>query len=100
MISIHGGPGRRAPASEAFLARWHGPIQDTPEVSMRRWIALAFLILSSCANPLEPNTALGVRVWATVSATSLSRSDPTAGLVIRVYVHNPSPHEVTLPTRS
>lgn len=67
---------------------------------------LRFLILSAIAtlvsacgeNPLQPNTDIGLRVWATVSPSSVSLRDATDSLRIRVYVANPADREITVIT--
>lgn len=54
---------------------------------------------SGCGeNPLQPNTDVGLRVWAAVSPSSISIRDTTATLRIRVYVANPTSHEITVST--
>lgn len=54
-------------------------------------IAAACAVLS-CESPVapQPNTSLGLRVWATVAPTRLSTRDSTASFRIRVYVANPT----------
>lgn len=46
----------------------------------------------SCESPVapQPNTTIGLRVWAVVAPTRLSIRDSTATLRIRVYVANPT----------
>ena len=47
-------------------------------------------------NTLEPNTDVGLRVWADVSPRILNIRDTAATLIIRVYVENGSSHEITV----
>lgn len=56
----------------------------------------AIALLGSCDNTLEPNTDVGLRVWADVSPRILSIRDTAATLRIRVYVENGSSQEITV----
>ena len=57
-------------------------------------IALILGVLGCSDNPVEPNTDVGLRVWAEVSPRSFSLRDTTIGLRIRVYVVNPTSDEI------
>jgi len=53
--------------------------------------AMATLVSACSENPLQPNTDIGLRVWDTVSPSSVSvRDNTTDSLRIRVYVANPT----------
>lgn len=49
-------------------------------------------VVLSCEAPVapQPNTTIGLRVWAAVAPARLSIRDSTASLQIRVYVENPT----------
>jgi hypothetical protein len=62
---------------------------------MRLPLLFSVIFLIACRDsPVEPNTDVGLRVWATVSPRSISLRDTTIGLRIRVYVENPTDDEI------
>jgi len=74
------------------MQRRSGPV-------MKR-ILFGVIALLACGSVLEPNTDLGLRVYATVSVPRLSRSNPADSLRIRVLVSNPSNYDLTFSTGS
>lgn len=64
--------------------------------SSRKWLGLIVIAAIcgglSCDSPTapEPNTPIGLLVWAEVIPDSVAISDSTATLRIRVYVENPA----------
>jgi hypothetical protein len=69
-------------------------------VSLRSLIIPAALgLLAACSdNPIEPNTDIGLRVWAAVSPSSVSVRDTGAMLRVRVHIANPTTHEIRINT--
>ena len=53
---------------------------------------LVLCVSLSCESPVapEPNTPIGLRVWASVAPTTLPIHDSTATVRIRIYVQNPA----------
>jgi hypothetical protein len=53
---------------------------------------------SSCDSPIapEPNTSIGLRVWAEVIPTTLSISDTAARIRVRVYAQNPTSDSLSI----
>ena len=68
---------------------------------MRIAIIASIIVVLGCGeNPMEPNTDIGFRVWADVAPRSVSLRDTTIALRIRVYVANPTNHEIRVMTAS
>ncbi len=58
------------------------------------FLGLTLLLVAACGDTLAPNTDVGLRVWADVQPSSVSISNPSASLRIRVYVANPTSHAI------
>jgi hypothetical protein len=54
--------------------------------------------LVACTDAMAPNTDVGLRVWTTVSPSSVSIADTAATLRVRLYVENPSMQEISVIT--